>query len=711
VKWTVDEELWYGAGSDAAAEAEAAKSMSARVGRIIGAKPFPIAAQRLMTLTQSHDVALDDVVAVLESDPALSARLLRLVNSVGYSLRTACTSVRHAATLVGIEKLHQVASTAAIIDLLDDGGGHAAKILEHATVVGSLCRYLALHFALPADELFTCGFLHDIGKLMLLDTESDYVQLLDESPPEFDRSYVLERQKFGFDHALLAGHVLAAWHIPDPVPKVVAWHHHVTRAYAESTLISQMVNTLRLADALSFVLDKEDAQAEIERLARGEAASYLDISEPQLAAMWGELQGLADRARVAFSGKAPASQRGVSQRPKAAAPVPANPSLPPSRSIPPTSEAKPARRFPCVVCESPSYAQTCAACGGYVCPEHVDKEEWCSLCRSDYNESGIPRINPVASMAVGAGIGALVAATLLGALLAGTDAPVRVLFGPASIFLLIGVLGGVGHRWARRFWFLRTRPHRRFSKPPKSVGAGFSLPPGPAIESTEDELRAIGEHRRLSRAPSMAPPRIGGSLEPAPPSSARLVSIPPPTPRVPLMNTPLVHAAPAPPPTPDRAKVWMSARPPTPVVPKPEARPVAVRADKGSQAGLPAVNPALRPVIVSAVPASGGAPASSRGAPASARGVPASDRRPTPGQNAPPQRVSKPTVPMFSEAVPPPSSARIPRPEPEMRGAVPPAASPELAPAPDVGPTTRPSVPPHSEWDPAAEPHGQAGGW
>ena len=119
MKFDIDEELWYGVSSDEQAEAQAAKSMAARMGRIVGAKPFPAAAQRLSQLTQDPNCLMDEVVSVLESDPALSARLLRLVNSVGFSLRTACTSVRHAAALVGTEKLNQVASTAAILDMYE----------------------------------------------------------------------------------------------------------------------------------------------------------------------------------------------------------------------------------------------------------------------------------------------------------------------------------------------------------------------------------------------------------------------------------------------------------------------------------------------------------------------------------------------------------------------------------------------------------------
>ena len=156
--FALDEELWFGDHDDADAENRAAASLAAVGARIVGAKPFPVAARRLDELTRNPSTRIEQVVNVLESDPALSARLLRLVNSAGYGLKVRCTSVRHAAVLVGTRRLNQVATTAAILDLFDGTSTQAMELLEHAAVVGSLCRYLAVHQGLPHDELFTCGF-------------------------------------------------------------------------------------------------------------------------------------------------------------------------------------------------------------------------------------------------------------------------------------------------------------------------------------------------------------------------------------------------------------------------------------------------------------------------------------------------------------------------------------------------------------------------
>lgn len=300
---SIDEELWYGSSTNQDAEDRAAASLAGRVGRVLGAKPFPATALKLARLTRDPRSSMDELLAVLESDPGLSARLLRLVNSAGFALRTACTSVRHAAVLVGNARLNQVATTAAIMDMYASSAKHATRILEHAGVVGALCRYLAFYLALPSDELFTCGFLHDIGKLMLLDTDgADYEALLDEAGDDADRVHLLERERFGFDHALLAGHVLAKWNIPQPVPQVVSWHHNAAHAFSVSSQLGQLVSAVRLADGMSYAFRAGKPEIWIEQLAKTDAAQYLGVSEPQIAAMWDEMAALALRAAAASRG-------------------------------------------------------------------------------------------------------------------------------------------------------------------------------------------------------------------------------------------------------------------------------------------------------------------------------------------------------------------------------------------------------------------------
>jgi putative nucleotidyltransferase with HDIG domain len=256
--------------------------------------------------------------------------------------------------LVGTRRLNQVATTAAILDLFESSNTLAAELLEHAAVVGSLCRYLAVHLGLPHDELFTCGFLHDIGKIMLLDTERElYPALLREFGGNADSVHEQERRVFGFDHATLGAHVLTAWNIPEPVPKVIAWHHQPARALQDS-LLSAIVQTLRLADLLAYELGRRQDQEGIALVAASEAAQYLDISEPQLAAMLQDLAALRDRSKARSHGEAeleaadPRLEVPQSLRPRGGSLSPrARSSIAPTRgSLLPTDTDPPVARFP-----------------------------------------------------------------------------------------------------------------------------------------------------------------------------------------------------------------------------------------------------------------------------------------------------------------------------------------------------------------------------
>jgi putative nucleotidyltransferase with HDIG domain len=542
--FALDEELWFGDHDDAEAEGRAAASLAAVGARIVGAKPFPVAARRLDELTRNPSTRIEQVVNVLESDPALSARLLRLVNSAGYGLKVRVTSVRHAAVLVGTRRLNQVATTAAILDLFDGNNAHGMELLEHAAVVGSLCRYLAVHQGLPHDELFTCGFLHDIGKLMLLDAERErYAELLNEFGHAPDQIHLAERKLFGFDHAVLGAHVLTAWNIPEPVPRVIAWHHAPARAM-QDTVVSAMVQTLRLADLLAYVLALPDDQKAIELAAASEAANYLEVSDVQLAAMWSDLSALRDRSRARSHGE-PELDAMV---PKVEVPSQkARASLSPSQK-PAKSTGRPLHEvpshFPCSVCAKPSFGNVCAACGGHVCPSHqVGADEWCSVCAREFVR--FKKSAELSSLAR-IGVAGLVGTTLAIALYSASRAPdagiETLILAPVMVLALWAVVLPVAFRlWQKLAFLERRRKKNRSQEMPvarprtahmPSAASVSALVAAPVFDADTSNTAASGldssrdDDAPLSKAPlSTAPLSVPPVLSSPPRSLAPRPSV------------------------------------------------------------------------------------------------------------------------------------------------------------------------------------------
>jgi len=445
----LDEDLWFSAADSSIAEEAAAKSMAATAGTVLGAKPFPESARRLAELASKDNAQVGAMVEVLEQDPALSAKLLRVVNSAGFGLRQRCTSIRHAVTLVGSKHLHQMATTAAVLDLFDSESGPAVTVLEHSAVVGAFCRYLGTHQGLPSEDLFTAGVLHDIGKIMLLETFGErYHALFDQRLDHPETLFAIERAEYGFDHGVLAAHVLKAWNIPEPIPKIVAWHHEPARAYESSTQNASMVQILRMADLLAHAMFEGAERTVLTSVAQHEAASYLDISEAQLGAMWDELSSLYQRTLRQKRGHAETDDAESTTRLK---------------SHPPKQKAADVpKQFPCAKCGSPGFGTSCAACHGYVCDKHpIGEQGWCSVCADEYpafvKNSGFP-IN-----ALRGGIGATAIVLLSSVASWVSVGPSGLGRGVVTGIVVAAFAAGavfVARRTHLRAEFVRTRPDR-----------------------------------------------------------------------------------------------------------------------------------------------------------------------------------------------------------------------------------------------------------
>ncbi len=95
-----------------------------------------------------------------------------------------------------------------------------------------------------------------MGKLLLLETkEIAYDRIEEASEPCDEGLPAAERDVCDFDHAVLGGHVLRVWGIPDPIPQIVAWHHQPVRAYDADRFTADHVALLRLADRISERFD------------------------------------------------------------------------------------------------------------------------------------------------------------------------------------------------------------------------------------------------------------------------------------------------------------------------------------------------------------------------------------------------------------------------------------------------------------------------
>jgi putative nucleotidyltransferase with HDIG domain len=295
---SIIEELWFGDISDEKAEALAAQSLIGMSAKVLGLHPFPPYAQQILSMSRNPDCNVFDLAKIIEQDPAFASRILRLVHSAAFVTSVKCTSINQAVGLLGTRIIGEMAASWAVLDFFTDDGERWIHLKEHVTTVSTIARHLAIHVGLPADHIYTCGLLHDIGKMFLLqDGEENYPALLDVCQNKSDALHLVERETYGYDHAVLGAHVLKAWEIPDPVPQIVAWHHQPARALAGPPEIARMVYVIRAANKLAYALDSDFPLEEtIQELAQDESLTYLNLSIKDLRRLWPEVNRLKDEA-------------------------------------------------------------------------------------------------------------------------------------------------------------------------------------------------------------------------------------------------------------------------------------------------------------------------------------------------------------------------------------------------------------------------------
>lgn len=236
----------------------ASSDLAAHIGVL---PPMPRAASRVLELLSEPDTSAEQIGRVIETDPALTAAVLRLVNSALFSLRQPVTSISQALVLMGFLRLRSLTLTtvtAGLRDLVPQSAADARDaIWEHSVNVALGGRALADQMGFSwTEEAFVGGLLHDVGRIVLLARKSsDYQQMCaltrDGLLPTLDQ----ERDTLGLDHVEVGTELMRYWKMPPQLVDVIGGHHGETKPRGET---AELVAIVTLADRLLGSASDED---------------------------------------------------------------------------------------------------------------------------------------------------------------------------------------------------------------------------------------------------------------------------------------------------------------------------------------------------------------------------------------------------------------------------------------------------------------------
>lgn len=230
--------------------------------------PFSPILNRLLASLAREDVSFIRIADLIEKDTVLAGNVLRLVNSALYGRRAAVNSVRHAVSLLGVNKLRNATLGMSVTRMWNQVrtpyGWSMGKFNLHSVGTGMMADALAQAGPVDyAEGAFAAGLFHDLGRLLIaIGLPEEHGQIVTLSSGGFSR-YDCEREVLGFTHAELSADALTVWNLPEEIRVAVRFHHAPELAPTPDDGIS-LSRVVRIADdyisALGYTVEATGIQ-------------------------------------------------------------------------------------------------------------------------------------------------------------------------------------------------------------------------------------------------------------------------------------------------------------------------------------------------------------------------------------------------------------------------------------------------------------------
>jgi HD-like signal output (HDOD) protein len=196
------------------------------------------------------------ISSLIVKDVAISAAVLKVINSPLFGLKKKVLNIKQAALYIGINGIVSLVKGMLLKQAfrqeqctlnLGRFWDTADEVADIAVKINQACE-----LGLPPDELYVLGLFHDIGLAVFASTYLDYKSTLEEANRSYAKSLVeLELDRYGLDHSELGQILAKLWNLPDLIGDVIKHHHHhIFWQQNDDERMSKLNAVLQLSDSL-----------------------------------------------------------------------------------------------------------------------------------------------------------------------------------------------------------------------------------------------------------------------------------------------------------------------------------------------------------------------------------------------------------------------------------------------------------------------------
>ncbi len=216
---------------------------------------LPAIVTRLIQVVNSPDTSAEDAAKLIQKDPALTTKMLRLANSAFYGIPRSISSVASAVVILGFNTIRSLVLSATVMKLFSNEKDltiDKERFWKHSIVCAMTAKSIVRQFInirmMDPESAFCAGILHDIGKLIFSEfAQADYVDVTNYAREKKVPLLVAEKAVLGINHAEIGKILADKWALPLDLEYALVYHHDPGKAET----LTDLVTTVHMADILT----------------------------------------------------------------------------------------------------------------------------------------------------------------------------------------------------------------------------------------------------------------------------------------------------------------------------------------------------------------------------------------------------------------------------------------------------------------------------
>ena len=221
---------------------------------VVGARSIPTmasAAQKAFQLATNPKADARDFIEVIESDEGLSARVLKISNSVYFDRGKKSSTIQESVVVIGIKELRSLLNATTLSEIFPSKHPIRAQLWANNLGTAIIAKALAQR-VLPSksDLAFLAGLMHDVGKLLLIQrVADDYQQVNRKVELEGCDFCSAEESQFPFNHTQVGELIGSQWNFSSELIEVIAQHHQPWQSLP-APLSTSLIAIVKAADTV-----------------------------------------------------------------------------------------------------------------------------------------------------------------------------------------------------------------------------------------------------------------------------------------------------------------------------------------------------------------------------------------------------------------------------------------------------------------------------